>query len=77
LRERGCTFQGEIEMESEETHFPREIELKGRRGAARGGAHISREREGMHPKEKFSIYEQYRTDLRAGCTSFIAGRTTG
>jgi hypothetical protein len=49
----GCTFQEEIEWECEETHFPREIELKGRReGETRGGAHISREREGTHPKER-------------------------
>jgi hypothetical protein len=48
----GHTFQGDIERECEETHFPREIELKGRReGEIRGGAHISMEREGTHPKE--------------------------
>jgi hypothetical protein len=51
----GHTFQGEIERECEETHFPREIELKGKRGATRGLAHIPREREGTHPKERFNI----------------------
>ena len=40
----GCTFQGEIERESEETHFPREIELKGKKE--------QKERIGANPKER-------------------------
>jgi hypothetical protein len=39
----GCTFQGEVERESEEKRFPRAIEMKGKRGS-KSGAHISRER---------------------------------
>ena len=75
MRELGGHFSREIEWECEETHFPREIELKGKRDS-KSGAHISREREGTHPKERFNIYEQSIHMLKEGYKTFIVGFTT-
>jgi hypothetical protein len=42
----------------------------------KSGAHISREREGTHPKERFNIYEQSIHMLKEGYKTFIVGFTT-
>jgi hypothetical protein len=64
----GCTFQGEIERESEETLFPREIELKGKEEQQRRIGTNPKEREHAS-QDRYNIKGQsYNTDFRAGRT---------
>jgi hypothetical protein len=51
----GCTFQGELEREVEEAHFPRKFELKEREQQQGGLARIPRRGLAHIPRRKFNI----------------------
>ena len=62
-------FSRDIERESEEALFPREIELKEKEEQQRGIGTNPKERVACIPRKKFSIYVQFVQHLKERHTS--------